>query len=381
MKNIIFLAYDIYNPLSINWIHGFQTLGYSVTVLIANQPLPDEQLLQKLGFYNRGYPKIPIFGLWEMVSEESCQAVFKSLKGNPDILFCWQGVGVLKYAQIAHSYFPQAKVVYDICSHPGCSSILAEWKYIWLYRQLDRIVSGYVFYSQTQRKLFSQNVPSSTNKPYLVTIEPFLERSFFSDDGEVNSDIPKLKRHDRNPHVIFTGNGTKLWNNSLRNDRKDSLGSFLQKLSRQNIHIFIDQRANTKGIKNLHLLPTRFNNLDIMNGKFSQYISQFDAQLVIYNEFNSVSRRRFASGLGTRFAYAITSNCPIVVTNNSRFIKEYSPDTPFWFDFSNIEDLVKSLNNKQLLNSLRQNMKTVHKSYSFESQSKQVADFLEKARL
>lgn len=378
MKNIIFLAYDIYNPLSINWIHGFQTLGYSITVLIAKQPIPDKQQLQKLGFYNRDYPEIPIFGLWEMGSQESCEAVFKSLKGNPDILFCWQGVGILKYTQIAHSYFPKAKVVYDICSHPGCCNVLAEWKYIWLYRQLDRIVSGYVFYSQTQHKLFCQNVPSSSNKPYLVMIEPFLKRSFFSNDSKIDSDIPQLKRHDQNPHVIFTGNGTKLWKNSLRNDRKDSLGSFLQKLSRQNIHIYLDRRADTKGIKNLHLLPTRFNNLDIINARFSQYISQFDAQLVIYNEFNSVSRRRFASGLGTRFASAITSTCPVAVTSNSVFVKEYSPDTPFWFDFSNIKDLVKSLNNKQLLNSLRQNMKTVHKSYSFESQSKQLANFLER---
>ena len=376
MKNIIFLAYDIYNPLSINWIHGFKTLGYSVTVLIAKQPIPDKQQLQKLGFEHRNYPEIPTFGLWEIVSEESRKAVFKSLKGNPDILFCWQGVGLLKYAQIAHSYFPQAKVVYDICSHPGCSNILAEWKYIWLYRQIDSIVSGYVFYSPTQQKLFSQNVPSSSNKPYLVTVEPFLERSFFSDDGKINSDIPKLERHDRNPHVIFTGNGTKLWKNSWRNDRKDAIGSFLQKLARENIHIYLDKRADTKGINNLHLLPTRFNNLDIMNGNFSQYISQFDAQLVIYNEFNSVSRRRFASGLGTRFASAITSICPIAVTSNSIFIKDYSPDTPFWFSFSNIEDLVKSLNDKQLLKTLRQNMKTVHKSYSFEFQSKQIACFL-----
>ena len=372
------MAYDIYNPLSINWIHGFQTLDYSVTVLIANQPIPDKQQLQKLGFYNLNYPEIPIFGLWEMGSEESRKAVFKSLGGNPDILFCWQGVGLLKYAQIAHSYFPQAKVIYDICSHPGCSNIFAEWKYIWLYRQIDPIVSGYIFYSQNQHKLFSQNVPSSSNKTYLVMIEPFLERSFFSDDGNIDSDIPKLKRHDQNPHVIFTGNGTKLWNNSFGHDRKDSLGIFLQKLSQQNIHIFIDKRANTKGINNLHLLPTRFGNLDLMNGRFSQYISQFDAQLVIYNEFNSVSRRRCASGLGTRFAYAITSTCPIAVTSNSIFIKEYSPDTPFWFDFSNIIDLVKSLNNKQLLKSLRQNMKIVHKSYSFESQSEQLVSFLEK---
>ena len=59
MKNIIFLAYDIYNPLSINWIHGFKTLGYSVTVLIAKQPIPDEQQLHLL----KTIHQILLFGL------------------------------------------------------------------------------------------------------------------------------------------------------------------------------------------------------------------------------------------------------------------------------------------------------------------------------
>ncbi|NJK57592.1 MAG: hypothetical protein HC939_17105 [Pleurocapsa sp. SU_5_0] len=376
MKNIIFLAYDVCNPLSINWVHGFQAIGYNVTVLVANQPLPNEEELLKLGFYDCNLPKTPLFGLWEMESVKSRKAVLDSFSGSPDILFCWEGVCILKHTPIAHSYFPTAKVVYDICTHPSCSNVLAEWRYIWLYRQIATIVSGYIFYSQTQRQLFVKNVPSSSNKPFLIMIEPFLEKSFFSNDDKIDSDIPKLKRYDQNPHVIFTGNGKKLWNKSLSHDRKDALGPFLEKLSQREIHIFVDQRANTKGLSNLHLLPTRFNNLDIMNAKFSQYISQFDAHLVVYNEFNSTSRRKVASGLGTRFACAVASTCPIAVTSNSTFVKEYSPDAPFWFTFSNINDLVKSLHNKQLLESLSQNMKTVHRSYTFEFQSKRVVHFL-----
>ncbi|VEP17896.1 hypothetical protein H1P_6550002 [Hyella patelloides LEGE 07179] len=162
---ILVLAYNVFNPLAINWIHGFQSLGYRVTVLVANKPLTDNQQLQKLGFYNSDFPDVPIFGLWEMVSEESRQAVLDSLGGNPNILFCREGVGVLKHVPAAHSYFSTAKVAYDISTHPNCSNILAEWRYIWLYRKTDPIVNGYVFYSQTQRRLFCKNVPSSNNKP------------------------------------------------------------------------------------------------------------------------------------------------------------------------------------------------------------------------
>ena len=288
---------------------------------MTKQPLPDRQRLQKLGFYNRDFLDVPIFGLWEMVSEEVRKAVFNSLGGTPDLLFCWEGVGILKYISIAHSYFSTAKVVYDICTHPNCSNLLAEWRYILLYRKIDPIVSGYVFYSQTQRKLFNRNVPSSSNKPSAVMIEPFLKKAFSS--GRLDSDVPQLERYDENPHIIFTGNATKLWTKSIRHSRKDALGAFLNRLSQHDIHVFVKEKADTKGLSNLHLFPT-FYNPDLINGKFSQYISQFDSHLVIYNEFNETSRRRVASGLATRFAYAITSTCPIAVTHTSKIYRRVS---------------------------------------------------------
>ena len=376
MKNIVFLAFDIYNPMSINWIHGFQTLGCKVTVLIANPPLPNEQELKSLGLYDPDFPNIPVFGLWEMIFKKNRETVLKSLRGNSDILFCWEGVGILKHIAKAHSYFPTAKIVFDICTHPNCSNIFAEWRYIWLYRKIENIVSGYVFYSQAQRKLFNRNVPSSIDKPYLVMTEPFLKKAF-SSKGIVDSNVPQLKRHSKNPHIIFTGNAKRLWTRSLSHKRKDALGLFLKELSLQGIHIFVHEKADTKGLLNLHVFPT-FHNPDLMNSKFSQYISQFDAHLVMYHEFNGTSRRRVASGLATRFSYALTSTCPIAVSSSSKFVKEYSQNAPFYFIFNNIDDLVESLYNQNLLHSLRNNMQKIHKSYAFESRSDSVIQFFAK---
>ena len=359
--------------MSINWIHGFQTLGYKVTVLIANQPLPNQQELIDLGLYNLGFPDVPVFGLWEMSLQENRENVLKSLRGDPNILFCWEGVGILKHIATAHSYFPKAKVVFDICTHPNCSNILAEWRYIWRYRKIDNIVCGYVFYSQTQRQLFNKNIPSSKDKPYLVMTEPFLEKAF-SFRGRVDSSVPILERYSENPHVIFTGNATKLWTKSLRHSRKDALGPFFKELSQQGVHVFVHEKADTNNLSNIHLFPT-FHNPDLMNSRFSQYISQFDAHLVIYNEFNGTSRRRSASALATRFSYALTSTCPIAVTSSSKFIKEYSPDAPFYFMFNDIDNLVESLYNKELLKSLRNNMQKVNKNYTFESKSDSVDRF------
>ncbi|VEP16636.1 hypothetical protein H1P_4780002 [Hyella patelloides LEGE 07179] len=209
-----------------------------------------------------------------------------------------------------------------------------------------------------------------------MRVEPFLEKAF-SSSGRVDLDVPKLECYDKNPHIIFTGNASKLWTKTLRHGRKDTLGPFLKRLSQHDIHIFVKEKAETKGLSNLHLFPT-FYNPDLMNGKFSQYISQFDAHLVMYNEFNGTSRRRVASGLATRFAYAIASTSPIALTDTSKFIEEYPQDTPFWFTFRGVKDLAESLHNKQLLKSLRNNMEKVHRTYAFESQSQHIAQFFEK---
>lgn len=368
---ILVLAF-LANPTCTNWIYGFKSLGYNVAVLNWSKSPATKEQLKKWGFSNND---IPIFHIWHKLSKTVRQAVLQSLDGTPDIIFSWEGVLILKPLQKVHQFFPTAKVVHCVNTYPNAINALTELRMNWRYRQANSFISGYVFYSEVQQRLFSEKISSARGKPYLVMIEPFFERTFAS-NGIVNSGVPRLERFDENPHIVFTGRGDRLWDKKKLRSRRDALGSFFKELASRNIHIFLSPKANIKGFPRLHHYPD-FSNEDLFEGRFAQYISQFDAHLVMYNEYNNTMKRWVSSGLSTRFAYALTATSPIAVTKTSKFVEELWKDNPFGFTFSNVEDLVESLYDKQKLTLLRHNMEKFHKSYSFESQSKRVARFFE----
>ncbi|MEM7557380.1 MAG: hypothetical protein AAF378_25495 [Cyanobacteria bacterium P01_A01_bin.84] len=368
-SKVLVLAF-LANPTCTNWIYGFKSLGYDVAVLNwSNSPATQEQL-NKWGFSNND---IPIFHFWDKFSETISQAVLNSLDGTPDIIFSWEGALILEPLQKVSSYFPTAKVVHCVNTYPNAISNLSEVRMNSRYRKANSLISGYIFYSETQQNLFSQKIPSASNKPYIAMIEPFFDRAF-SSKKIADANVPRLERFDKNPHIIFTGRGNYLWSKPWTRFRRDALGLFLSKLAKRGIHIFLSSQADTKGLPNLHKYPN-FSNEDIFEGRFSQYISQFDAHLVMYNEYNNIMRRWTSSGLSTRFAYSLTATAPIAVTKTSKFVEELWKDTPFGFTFTNTEDLAQSLYDKQYLTLLSHNMEKIHRSYSFESQSKRIAEF------
>ncbi|MGK7922756.1 MAG: hypothetical protein AB4080_22410 [Trichodesmium sp.] len=359
------------NPLGTNWVYGLKGLGYSVVVLDYRKFPATLQQLRIWGVNE----DIPLFNFWQTVSPGLHQSILNALGGKPEVLFGWWGSPILEPLKEIHQCFPEAKTVVCVDTLPNASNLLTEIREITRFWQANSFINGYIFYSQKMAELFWKRTPAAKKKPYLNLIEPFLKNAFAKDEEE-NINIPKLERFDNSPHIIFTGRADKLWSQDFRS-KKDAVGLFLGQIAERGVHVFILEVGDTKGIPNLHLYP-EFSNAELFTGKFAQYISQFDAQLVIYNESNGTFRRRTATGLSTRLAFAMTATSPVVVTTNSKFVEEYWGDTPFGFTFENVDDLVASLGDRELLTLLRQNMKKVHLSYAFESQANRLIDFFQK---
>jgi hypothetical protein len=361
-----------WNPTCRNWVYGLSKLGYSVASLVWNStPLTLKQL-EDWGFAAN---EIPIFQMANELSPEISRSIVDSLNGTPDIIFSWEGALILKPLQWVEQTFPTAKVIHCVNTFPNAVNALSELRMYWRYRRADTSIDGYVFYSKSMQAFFQQKIPTAQKKPYLVLVEPFLKVAF-ADPNSYKPDVPELKRIDDKPYIIFTGRGTELWNSFSLKERRDALGSFFQQLSQQGIRIFLPPKADLRGLPNLHHYPV-FSNQDIYSGRFAEYISQFDAHLVMYNEWNGTMRRWVSTGLSTRFAYALTATSPLAVSQTSQFIHELWHQNPFGFVFHNIDDLAISLHDRQALVKLRQNMEQVHRSYSFESQSSQISGFFE----
>ena len=284
-------------------------------------------------------------------------------------MFCWEGIPALKPLQVINSSFPEAKSVFLIDTYPNAPYFLSELLHIFRYSVANRLIDGYIFYSEAMRQLFCHQVFLAKSKPYLALIEPFLESAFDLDRTELPQKL-KLERVDGQPYVVFSGNANNLWSTHYKEVR-DAVGKFLSCLADRDIHVFVNGNADLRNNLNLHHYPT-FSNADLLEGRFARYISQFDAHLIFYNELNDTIRRRVTSGLSTRLAFALTSTCPIIVSQTSQFIHEYWADAPFGFMFNEVDDLVESLQDSQKLSVLRSNMEKVHRSFSFEAQSDRI---------
>lgn len=353
------------NPMCGNWINGLSNLGYSTTCLYEQSVELTYEQLRDWGISDES----PTRHFSNVVSELDRQFIISSLKGEPDIIFCWEGVPTLKPLRRTKQAFPNAKVIVLIDTYPNAPHLLSELSHILRYSASNPWVDGYIFYSKAMCDLFYRNVFGAKNKPYLSLIEPFLGHAFSVEDANPPQHL-RLERLDKQPHIIFTGNAENLWSTRYK-EQRDALGPFLSKLAEAGVHVFVNHNADLKNVENLHVYPP-FSNQDLLEGRFAQYISQFDAHLLIYNECNGTLRRRVASGLSTRLAFSLTSVCPIVVSETSQFIHEYWKDEPFGFMFKNVDDLVESLRDSQKLSVLRANMERVRRSFSFEVQSDRI---------
>lgn len=354
------------NPMCGNWINGLRQLGHSVVTLYwENQELTNQQL-RDWGIDESAY----IFQFFGKLSDSLRQIIVSTLGGEPDILFCWESIPPLKILPNVAPIFPNAKAVLLIDAYPNAPHLLSELLHIVLYRKSDQLIDGYIFYSNAMRDVFCHQIATAAKKPYLVMVHPFFESAFYSKEVSITKDL-KLERFDDKPHIIFTGNAGNLWSRRYDNYAKDALGEFLALLASKEVHVFVNPVADLKEIKGLHHYPA-FSNADILSGRFSSYISQFDAHLIIYKEYNGTNRRRSARSLSTRFAFSLTSTCPIIVSQASQFIHEYWSDMPFGFMFKQVDDLVESLHDSQKLSVLRSNMEKVHRSFSFEAQTNSI---------
>ncbi|MFB2839737.1 hypothetical protein [Floridanema evergladense] len=353
------------NPMCSNWINGLSKAGHQVATVYWQSTQPSFQELTDWGITE----PTTVFNFYQELPESTRNNLVKILGGRPDILFGWEGVPTLKPLQVVKSSFPEAKTVFLIDTYPNAPHFLSELLHNLRYGFASHLIDAYVFYSKAMRQLFSQQVFFAKKKLYLALIEPFLESAFDLGGTELPQEL-KLERIDNQPYIVFTGNAGSLWSNNYK-DARDAVGSFLSRLAERGVHIFVNGNADLKNITKLHHYPA-FSNTDLLAGRFAKYISQFDAHLIFYNELNNTIKRRVASGLSTRLAFALTSTCPIAISQTSQFVHEYWGEKPFGFMFKDLDDLVESLHDSQKLSLLRSNMEQVHRSFSFEAQSDRI---------
>lgn len=360
----------ILNPMCGNWLNGLTAAGHRVVCLYWADRCPLTDELAGLGIR----PDVPVRAFSEELAIGERAEIVRLLGGEADLLFGWEGILTLHPIKVCMAAFPDAARALLVDTYPLATSLASELAHIGRYTWLGRALDGFVFYSDSMRQLFQRCVPTSRGKPWLAMVEPFPSRAYSNPTQGGGSTRHVLERHDGCPHVVFTGNASMIWSSRYR-EAREAVGGFLARLAGRGIHVFLNSVADLRSVSNFHHYPA-FSNAQLLDGTFAGYLSEFDAHLVIYHEVNGTIRRRVASGLSTRMAFAMTSTCPIAVSRGSRFVEEYWGDAPFGFAFDALDDLVESLNDGEKLRRCRLNMEHVRAAYSFEAQTSRINRFL-----
>lgn len=295
---------------------------------------------------------------------------------SPDLILSWWGLSTYSSVKAILENFENIPYVPIVCSYPNAYTSLyfAFEKIFW--KSVSPMAVGYIFYSNQMEKSFRNEVGIDSYVPSINIIDP--QPAFqFSDWGKTNSlaDNFKIHRYDDRPHVIFSGTVQYLSDNRPSR-RKDAVKNLLVELSRRRIHVFFGETDLLAESEYLH--PRVYIPLDRF-GTFSAYLNQFDAHLVIYNEFNKIIRKRVANGLGTRYSFAQTAVCPIAASSSSLYSIEEFKRFGIGFSFDSIDDLSMKLNDSTMLQNIRANILHSRSQLTFESRYEEaLSNFLER---
>lgn len=359
------------NPLGTNWVKGLRRIGCRVVAIDHRHGPCLEADLHRWGLED----EVVISWTGGHLTEEQRSRIERALGGTPDLLFGWWGSLVLPALQDVAVEYPSARKVLCVDTLPNASNFITEYREVLRFLMADRWLDGYVFYSQSMAQLFYRRVPGARQKPHLALIEPFLLDAFAPSQM---SNVPILNRTVTEPHVVFTGRGDLLWTRDYRM-KKDAIGPFLVEVANHGVQVYVEPRADLRNHPNLHHYPD-FSNQDLFGGRFADYVSQFDAHLVIYNECNPTIRRRVTTGLCTRMAFAMTATAPLAVSSTSTFVAEYWKDEPFGFMFTSATDLVAQLMDTERLVCMKNVMARQHRSFALETLAPSVLHFLQQVR-
>lgn len=275
-------------------------------------------------------------------------AIEAALGGPPDVLYGWWGSPILNALIDAAKVWPGAAVGLCVDTLPNAVHLLAELRELGRFRRAAPHIDFYVHYSAVMEARFRQAVPEAARSHHAAFPEAF-PRSAWADRAPPWG--PRLARRSPAPHVVFVGRGDRLW--SLRpSEIKDALGPRLARLAAQGVEVFVPSGSDTRGVPGLHPYPY-FRNAELFDGTFARYLSDFDAQLVVYREPNGTVARRVAAGLSTRLATALTATAPLVVSPGSTFLAEHEGDGPLALRWTSDAALVAALSDAAGLAALR----------------------------
>jgi hypothetical protein len=283
------------NPLADAWVRAFKAAGLSVVGLMRSRDPVPSALAEN----------------WVAGMETPRAEIEARLGGRPEARFAWWGLGFAAGHSIEATY-PRIRSVLCVDTYPNASRPSSEVRE-WLLASCEtRRWARYVCYTDEMAEMIGRRLPGHIKSRTAVILQPFAM--------ETHATVDRYQPNKFAHSVIFTGRSDFLFS-SDRRMAKDALGKALKDYLSNGFTVTVQRPSEPNAERALSALGFMmyepFNHAQMLDGTFSNFISEYGCQLALYNECNTTVRRRVRNGLSSRFALGLTSPSPLVISRGA----------------------------------------------------------------
>lgn len=187
-------------------------------------------------------------------------------------------------------------------------------------------------------------------------------------------DLKRLSGNDGEPHIVFIGtpNIRESWNN---------VESQIQEITKRKIHVHIAKTPYIQKRNSFLHFFSKFEEIDLITGSFADFLTQFDAGLVLYN-FNKnakIEKDRFNNVIPNRFLFNLTAGIPIFLPKGQLpSCEKIIEESRIGLIYANLDELEQKLKCFDFMQNLRKNVVSKCFDFTYENNFSKIDNFIRK---
>lgn len=281
---------------------------------------------------------------------------------NIDIVIAGWGVSVIPDITLLRVFDDCKPVIHYLPTFPTSQmSWLREWIELLVFQRGRKLFQGFVVGSDAMKTFLSEKMGVN---PAAIYVGPL----YYTSEYFAKRRLPLLSDVDGEPHLAFTGTTDF---SKPYNDVREQLFAICDK----GIHVHCaEPKERMEGNPYLHFFP-RFDTPELVDGSLANFMTQFDACLVLYNGRKGRLRYRFS--VPQRFLFCFTAGIPIFLPSKTfDACEEIIRTNDSGFVYSDLSDAVSLLGDRESMGEMREKTLAASSHFSFEVQSKDFQRFL-----
>lgn len=339
--------------------NALQSQGINLVQIGGKETLSNRRVGLAHGVINKTFSVLErVFGSFNSAYIESATALID--ENEIECVFAYWGTRVIPYAVALKKERPNLKIILNVLCHPmGLSHSRVKSQNCY-FRAMCGVFDGLIFSSRIMQDYFLEMKLLPTYMPYVI-VPPVPSYSF----------IPQNRRPPCKdiPNIIFLGR-TDWW----AAQKSDVLLNAFDAIMREGIHIYYCRnkldKAESSGYRHL------FDWMEFT--ELSEYVTGFDASLVMYNLESCSNTDRYKVTVPDRLAASVCSGIPVAVpARGYEASKDFLGEYGAVIEFSSFQDLRSQLGDRPAISALKK--RAVHnaeKYYVIERYTTQLLDII-----